>query len=406
MKSTTRRADPRWLLLVLLAILLYGLLTFELYVNVTSRMPGANDFYSRWAGARAMLLQHENPYSDSVTRQIQLGMLGRLAGSNEDQVAFAYPLYSAFIAAPLVMLPYPLAQAIWMMFLCSAVLASAVVLARLSRFPLALAALTALVIGCLAFYPTVRGVFMGQFALVSFFFLVMGIAAVHAHRDEWAGVFLALATVKPQVALFLVPTILLWAALHRRWRIVGGTAAALAGLTVLGMLWVPQWLPDFVQAVLKYTEYAKAGPPLQTAIEWFVPAPGGTTLAVGASLALIAWMALRVVRTAPLDWMDFQPSLHWVAIVTTLAAGRIGSPDQVILLIPWVYWISDWIENKQLRPAVAGALAALVLPWLVFLLTLRGNTELLVVTTVLPLFTAAVGSARALGTRKAYAGAV
>ncbi|RIK30930.1 MAG: hypothetical protein DCC52_06055, partial [Chloroflexi bacterium] len=97
--------------------LLYAALAFGIYNGLTRQQQGANDFYSRWVGARALILRGENPYAAQTTRAIQMGMYGRLAQPDEDQVAFAYPLYAALIAAPLAFLPYSLAQALWMALL-------------------------------------------------------------------------------------------------------------------------------------------------------------------------------------------------------------------------------------------------------------------------------------------------
>lgn len=365
---------------------LYFALAYGMYSGVTSRMLGANDFYSRWAGARALFLRGENPYSDVVTREIQMGMYGRLALPNEDQVAFAYPLYSAFVAAPLVGLPYAQAQAMWMAFLALAVASASIALMQFLQ-PTRLIVQTLLVIATLVFYPSVRAIFNGQYAIVSFFFIALAIAFISARHDIAAGVFIALSTVKPQTALFLVPAIVLWAWRNRRWQIVIAAAVVISAL-VLGSLWlVPTWIFDFAQGLRQYNEYEPIGPPLQIVIEFLVADPTWRALVLGASLIiLVGWVIWRLVRTKDESWEGFFPTLGLIAIVTTIWAGRIGSSDQVLLLIPWLGWQTDWVRQGKITRAIFGALVILILPWFVFLNTLRGNAENIGVSLILPFF--------------------
>jgi hypothetical protein len=388
MSALNTRAQK--VVIVLLVTLLYGALAFGFYWSLTRHALGANDFYSRWVGARALILRGENPYSAAVTREIQIGMYGRLARSDEDQVAFAYPLYAAFVAAPLVTLPYASAQALWMASLVFAVVGGVLVLARLNRIALSPALFAALVLGGLIFYPSLRGIFLGQYALVSFFCLALALGALQTRRDWAAGLLLALMTVKPQSAVFLVPTLVVWAVWQRRWKIVGGTVGGWVVLVILALLWVPTWLSDFGRALQDYARYEPVGPPMQTLSEWTVPNALSMPVTIGAILALVGWMVWWVARSLKDSWEAFQPIVSFVAFVTTLTAGRVGTPDQTLLLIPWLYWLGEWLARGQRMRALVAALVILLLPWTVFLLTLRGNTEHVGVTLVLPFLTLAV----------------
>lgn len=370
-----------------LVSVLYVTLAYVLYNGLTQHMLGANDFFSRWMGARALLLRGENPYSDSVTREIQRAMYGRLAQPDEDQVAFAYPLYAAFIAAPLVGLTYAQAQALWMALLCVLVTGGALLLARLNRLALTPLIFAGLILSVLLFYPTVRGIFLGQYALMAFFLLTLAFAAIADRHDLLGGALIALATIKPQPLVFFVPTLIFWAIYQRRWRIVSGASGAFGVLIIGAMLWVPTWVSDFAQAVREYAEYVRGGPPVQTLVEMFAPREWRLALTFVLSGGLIVWMAWIVWRARAVAWARLQPVLGLVAIVTTWTAGRIGSPDQVFLLIPGIYWLSDWMQRRRFGWALLAVLIGLGLPWTIFILTLRGNAEDIRVTIVLPLLT-------------------
>ncbi len=367
----------------LLLFLLFVLLAYGFYNSLTSRVPGANDFYSRWYGARALFFYGQNPYSAEVTRGIQMGMLGRLAKPEEDQVAFAYPLYVAFMVLPLVGLAYAQAQALWMAALLISLIAAALVILQMNRVRLSPGLLVLVVFGILSFYPSARALLLGQFAIVSFLFLALACWAIVKHQDTAGGVFLALATVKPQTAALLVPCIIGWALMCKRWRLAGSILATLGGLTALACVWLPTWPLEFVSALSRYTGYIRVGAPVQTLLSYFVPLDlaGPSAVALGGLLVFAAAAA----------WLnasdDFLPAFNLTAVVTTWTAIRIGSSDQVLLLFPWIVWlVANWRHGS--RPfTVLAAAALIVVPWVVFLSTIHGDAEDPVVTLVLPILT-------------------
>jgi len=120
----------RMLLLMILVLATYLFLAYGAYSLFTSQIPSGNDFYSRWRGTRALLLEGKDPYSEEVTLEIQKGMYGRPARGDEDQVAFAYPLYVSVLILPLAFLPYPQAQALWLSGLVFLILVTVVIILR------------------------------------------------------------------------------------------------------------------------------------------------------------------------------------------------------------------------------------------------------------------------------------
>ena len=86
-------------------VVVYLLMVYGTYQTFTSRVPSGNDFYPRWHGTRAVLLEGRDPYSREVTLEIQEAIYGRPARESEDQVAFAYPLYISLLILPFALLP-------------------------------------------------------------------------------------------------------------------------------------------------------------------------------------------------------------------------------------------------------------------------------------------------------------
>lgn len=91
----------RVLFLMILVLATYFFLAYGAYSLFTSQVPSSNDFYSRWRGTRALLLEGKDPYSEEVTLEIQKGMYEPPARGDEDRVAFAYPLYVSLFILPL-----------------------------------------------------------------------------------------------------------------------------------------------------------------------------------------------------------------------------------------------------------------------------------------------------------------
>ena len=120
-----------WLLLGLLIVVLFIAESIVTYRFFATRVPGTSDFYSRWAGARALLVEGRDPYSLEVTREIQavIKIDPKLVGKG----GFAYPLYTIFTFWPLPHFSYPWAQAIWMVTLQWVALAIVAVLLRLTQ---------------------------------------------------------------------------------------------------------------------------------------------------------------------------------------------------------------------------------------------------------------------------------
>ncbi len=377
----------------LFVLVLYLLLAYGIYTSLTSRVLGANDFYSRWYGARALFLKGQNPYSIEVTQGIQIGMMGRLATPEEDQVAFAYPLYVAFLVLPLVPLAYAQSQALWMAALILAVIAAVLIILRSYGLNTTPRLLLLVVIGTLFFYPSARAILLGQFAIVSFLFLALAYWEILARHDVSAGVFLALATVKPQTAALLVPLIVGWALLRKRWHLAASAIGTLVALSALACLWVPDWPIEFLRALFNYTGYIRVGAPVQTMLSLILPPEFAGPGAVVLGLSLVAIAGIEWLRASD----DIRSAFNLTALVTACTAVRIGSSDQVLLLFPCLFWLSSiWRTRNRLGTALAAS-GLVVIPWAIFLGTVRGNAEDPVVTIVLPILTLVLFAAIRLG---------
>jgi hypothetical protein len=367
----------RNILLALGLVILFALGVYATQVFFTSRRPGANDFYSRWVGGCALLREGLNPYSEEVTLRIQQGMYGRPAGPDEDQVAFAYPLYSLLFFFPLCATEdYALVQAAWLWLLLIALLAATALWMQIIRWrPQRWLWLLAL-LWTVLMYHSFRALILGQFAVWVLLALVAALWALQRGHDGWAGLLLALSTVKPQLVYLAIPWILLWAAGQRRWRLWIGFLVSMAGLVLGAMLLVPTWIPDFVRQATAYPDYTVYGSLAWIVVrQWLGLGPTVEYLVMGLLILgalILAWRLWRAGFRHML-WL-----LGLLLLLTNLVTPRIATTNY-LLLIPYALW---GMRQMQIRWPTWGTWAAVgflgvsfVGLWVLFFATLQGDFE-------------------------------
>ncbi|MGH7151904.1 MAG: glycosyltransferase family 87 protein, partial [Planctomycetota bacterium] len=191
---------------------------------------GFIDFAPYYKGAAA-LARGLDPYDLAVTDR-----LGEELGVTEGkEMRYLYPPFFGLVAAPLTLLPYPVAKAAWHA-LGLAFLAGAVVLLPGALLPapggwergiaLFLAA---------TFLPIVETLRLGQVNLLLLLLLVLAIRDLGRGREGRAGLAVGLAAAIKVTPALILPLFLL----RRRWKGLAAGAGSAAGLTLLGFLLAP-----------------------------------------------------------------------------------------------------------------------------------------------------------------------
>lgn len=332
----TKNKVGLWIVVGLFA-LLFILDAYAMYEVFASRFPGAADFFPRWYGGKVLLLEGRNPYDRQVALEAQLGLFGRYTEPWEDQVAFAYPLYTLLTFLPLVYVPYAVAQAVWMVVLQFGLVLGVILCMRLVhwRVPSWLLGLTLL--WAVFFYPGGRSVILGQFSVIVFGCIAVALFAFSRRRDYLGGACLALATIKPQMVFMVIPLLLLWALAQRRWQIVIGFAGALVGLTLVTMVLVPTWPQDFYSGLFAYSGYVGFYSPIENLTRTFA-APIAIPLANGLSVVLLGFMLFTwwQVWRKKAGWFTW--ALLLTLIIGNLVAFRSATTNHVMLYLPLIFW--------------------------------------------------------------------
>jgi len=371
----------------LLIVLLFALESIAVHAFLTARFPGGNDFYSRWAGARALLLEGRDPYSLEVTAEIQavIGIDPAQAGRG----GFAYPLYVLFLFWPLVYFPYDWAQAMWMVTLQWVAVAAMAGLSNLERLRLSSVGLAGLLLATLFLYPVARTIFLGQFTLHVTLFLVATLLALRRGRDDWAGIWLAATFIKPQMVAFVAPWLVLWALGRRRWRLVRGLLIGGGVLSLAALIIFPRWPISFLEDVLRYSKVAGGRNPLVVLMGLVWP---GAPAAVRYGLVGLLLLVMFAVW-----WRDRQGGegafirvTHWVIVISSLVLFQTGTTNQAMLLIPLFGWLRRALERWRCWQVAIGVGTLLVALWVLFLSTIQGNWENPMMFLPLPLFNLAM----------------
>jgi hypothetical protein len=406
LKSFYGQPVASWVILGVLLIFLVAAESFALYTVFTSKFPGGNDFFVRWLGGREYLLHGTNPFDRSIAEQAQTAMFGRLATpQDKDQAYFAYPLYTLYFFWPLSLVRYAWAQAIWMTLLQFMLIGATILAIRLVDWQPPTWLVWFTVFWGIFFYNGARAILLGQFAILVGLALFLALLAVGHKRDVWAGVLLSVTTIKPQMVFLVVAFLLIWALFRRRWRLIGSFVASLLVLTLSSMLLVPTWPLDFVRNAIAYTDYVAFGTPLENLLHYFFPAHIAAALTVGLSILFFLlllpgwWLALRD-RPGAYTW-----AIMSTIIVGSLITFRSATANQMILYLPLFFFFkrlflpnhSDPMPGSSAQrtpgPFAKGwmsitvaliEIGLAVLMWGVFIATLEGNWENIMLHGLLP----------------------
>jgi len=334
-----------------------------------------SDLYPRWLGTRELLLHHRDPYSSEVTREIQSGYYGRPLDPRrmddprfnepKDQQGFAYPLHVIFLLAPTIGLPFPVVQAGFRWLLVILTLASVLLWLRVLRWRPSAATTAIIILLTLGSYAVVQGIKLQQLTLVVSALLAGCAAALVAGHFSLAGFLLALATIKPQLALPLAGWLTLWAVSdwRRRQSFIWSFALSMAIFLGASEYILPGWMREFRDAVAAYRQYTGGAGSLLDVL---------TTPWLGKILAAVAVLAVVVmgwkVRRASHDSAAFSSILALVLAVTLVIVPSFAPYNQVLLL-PAVFlitisWKDLWSRGSLTRVACGLGLLVVGWPWL------------------------------------------
>jgi hypothetical protein len=204
------------------------------------------DFLAFWT-ATTLVAQGLDPYDPVLQAAVQRDLGWQLQKDGlglYEFLPYFYPPWFTFFLLPLLPLGYSLARLTWMVLCAELTIAAALVTSQTST---RIGGLSAVVFTVL-FGQAIRAVWLGQPAGLLLLLAATCWWCLTRHRDATAGALLALLTIKPHITVFLIGSLLVWSIVQRRYRLIGGFAATLAGLLAAATVVVPGWLPAMLVA--------------------------------------------------------------------------------------------------------------------------------------------------------------
>lgn len=313
------------------------LIPYQLSDALVKAKPRGNlsDLYPRWLGARELFLHKRDPYGADITREIQIGYYGRpldpaRPNDPKDQQAFAYPLYVVLMLAPTAGLPFETVQraSFWLFVVLTAV--SVVMWLQALGWRLSTSAKLTWILLTVSSLPAIQGLKLQQLTVLVAALVAACISAISRRHFVWAGVLLALATIKPQLVCLLVVWLFLWVVgrWRERRRLLWGFAGTMVILVGASELLLPGWILEFRAAMASYYQYTGGGNSILNVV--LTPTWGRTASAILVGVFLMfAWKMRHADETAP----EFQWSLS-IALATTLLVIPMFPPNSQLLLLP------------------------------------------------------------------------
>jgi hypothetical protein len=387
---------------------------------------GPIDFISQLTGA--LVVQNGNGtrlYDLDIQRDAQNRIFEgyRTPLTTAQILPYNHMPFEAIVLAPFMNLPYPLVFALWTLISGVAVgmslgmLDGSIPVERPVGWVMSLAACS--------YLPLIRGLMRGQNSARVLLGLCGLYVALKRGQFGWAGMWLALVALKPQV----LPVVLLALALMRYWRTLASFAGVMVGLAVVAMPFIGvAWPVDYGRLLLgvaSWGDTAAIDPAIMHNWRGFFAnllGPGGAGLVlplfvvmsvVSVGVLVWVWMRMRAAMPGEDDEQDddgepevfgYRPrhDLYWalVGVVAVLTSLHLNPHDLTLLIFP--AWILGAYATSGLWTAGVSRLAVALL-WAGYVAgigTLIAPTEV-----VIPSVLLMAGAAGLLAWRLAGAGA-
>ena len=333
------RVWARWLIPFLLVGLAVGVVAANLaYVEAA---PARSDFVARWEGGRAWVREQLSPYDPEVSRRAQERVYGREANTarDEDPQHFLYPFPSLVIFAPLGLLDFGTAQAVWMSLIELALFASTLLWVSSLQWKWSNGMAAVTLAFSVLWFPAFAALVQAQFAAVEALLLAGSLAAIRHNRDAIGGLLLAACLFKPQLGMGLVLYVVVWAIAVRRGALLGWFITGSVALAGVSLILEPDWLGGMTRQIIDYAALPVSLSPMARLAEALGFGVFATLLLSGVCVLYLVW-----------EWRDSlkgdERRFLWTiamtqAVVLLLAPFGIAA-NLVTLMLPLVVVLEAW----------------------------------------------------------------
>ena len=321
-----------------------------------------SDFYPRWEGTRSLLFESLDPYGNAVTDRIQTWYYGAplAKGSAQDPMRFPDPAHLTLLFAPYAALPFSKARILMGITLSFCSFALLCMWYRVLQLrPSQISICVLFIFG----WPFVEALFLEQPSLLVFSFLSAAVYAAFKARFAQVGCFLALATIKPHLALPCIVWLISWS-----WNARGGKKAVVwFGAISVMMLAASEglirgWIPEWIVVVRDYPRYTGARLSLQFLF--------GNSVGLVLTILLLVIASYRLHRCSGISQKSekfcYSVAMLFALTVLLIPRSQWHNYDEV-MLFPVAVYLCTRLANIRQQSTLAGilnlsALAVLIWP--------------------------------------------
>jgi hypothetical protein len=297
----------------------------------------SDDFVPYWSSGK-LNLQGENPYDPQKVEQLQIAAGGQASGTYTISIVLNPP-WAISLVMPFGMLDYPSGRLAWLIFSILLLVLSSQLLWRIYSGKPNQHWIALLVI--FIFAPTISVLEVGQIAPLILLGLIGFQYFAISHKNDWlAGAFLALASIKPQVAFIFWIALLFWVIKQHRWLILLSTAITVLLLTLIAIVYNPHIVQQYLNMLQTYRISDWANPTIGAYLRFFWFGTDKFWLQFLPSMFGGLWFLYYWhIHNKSWNWMDELPLLLFVSQITSFYTWTY---DQVIL-IPVIIQAAIWL---------------------------------------------------------------
>jgi Gpi18-like mannosyltransferase len=195
----------------------------------------------------------------------------------------------------------------------------------------------------LFFYFFTRPLIHSNPSSIAALFIVLCLFFLSKEQDFLAGIFLSLATFKPQLTLLFFILVWLWAFSNKRWKVLFASAGGVAVLMGISFLLLPEWFSSFLGQMGTYTQNATPSNPALILAAWFPR--GAQWLSRGISLICLIILSLEWCKV----WKKGFAQFFWTVCLTFSLlpiSGITSAQSNFIAFLPAFVLIIAVLEER------------------------------------------------------------
>ena len=376
------RKSRKWLsieeirLLLLALFVLVGLLVLNIYL--ARILPGGQQLFLRWSGARAYLVEQIEPYSVTTVKLTQdVAYVGQ-AFSGAYPHALSDPFYIILFYIPLAWISdFSIARGVWMLFSEAALFGLIHSFIRsLEWEPPGWLYFLLMVFGAFGYY-SFDALRSGTSAIIMGLLFFIILYSLRSFSDELAGALLFFVAYQWEVSALFILFVIVFIIANRRWKVLNGFGMAMAILLAISFLAYPGWGLPYLRSVL--SNWYRSGDLTFGHIlsVWFPNVRFSVGLWVSPVLGIILFLEWLGSIDAPYRRVSWTICL---SLAITPLMGFAMYPSNYVVLLPALVLIVMLVWERWTRQRVLYSLlillTAFIVPFWLYVRVFAGGPQI------------------------------